>query len=262
VKKVALICGEGELPSFLYQSLRKKKVDLVCIGIKEFLNPNFRFEYQVKLGEINHLVKILRKERVEEIIFSGRIDKKRILSYSDWDEVAKGLLKKAKKKGSRALLELLKDFLESKGFILPDLTPYLKPWIPEEGVLTLRKPTPEEWEDIHLGWRIGSKLSQLDVGHTVVVYKGMVLALEGIEGTDETIKRAGKLCKGGVVVKAPRPGEDFRMDPPVVGMDTLRVMEEAGIKTLALGAGKSLILQKEKFLNQANFKGFSIVSLP
>ena len=129
-----------------------------------------------------------------------------------------------------------------------------------EGVLTKNKPSDDERKDIEFGWKIAKEIGRLDIGQTVVVKNRAVMAVEAIEGTDEAIKRGGKLAgKGAVVVKVSKPNQDMRFDVPAVGLQTLSAMQEVNARVLCVEAKKSLILNKDKLLEEARIAGISIV---
>ncbi|MEE9568646.1 MAG: LpxI family protein, partial [Candidatus Binatia bacterium] len=141
-------------------------------------------------------------------------------------------------------------------------TLFLSRIIPSEGVLTRRSPTSEQWEDVRLGIEVAKAIGQLGVGQGVVVKERVVLAVEAIEGTDAAIRRGGKLGKGGVVVvKVSKPQQDFRFDVPAVGIDTIRVLNEVGGAVLAIEAGKTILLEKDELLQEANQVGITVVAV-
>ncbi len=258
-RKYALIAGKGILPFFLKKKIEEEKKILVTIGIKEFSPEGFFPDYSVKLGELEKLLNILRKENAENLFLSGKIEKTKIMNYKDWDKLSLKFFSSLKNFHDRTILRSFQNYLEKEGFIFPSPERFLQPWIAGKGLLTSRKPEAEEEKDLALAWEVGKKISSLEIGHTVVVRGGAVTAVETVEGTDEAILRGGKYGKGGGVAKVPRPEEDLRFDPPSVGVKTLEVMERVGIKALAIGAGKTIIVEKENFINKANSLNFSVV---
>jgi hypothetical protein len=149
--------------------------------------------------------------------------------------------------------------LEREGIKVLESTLYLKSLLAQKGVMTKRKPTTQELEDIRFGWSLAREIGRLDIGQCLVVKNKVVLAVEAIEGTDETIKRAGRLGKEGVVViKMCKPQQDFRFDIPAVGIETIRAMGEVKASVLALEAGRSILLDKDETLDLANQKGISV----
>ena len=153
-------------------------------------------------------------------------------------------------------------YLEKQGIQIIDSTTYLSDSLPAEGVLTKRKPTKKEWEDIAFGFRMAKEISALDIGQTVVVRERCVVAVESIDGTDETIRRGGHLAeKGAVVVKVARPKQDMRFDVPAIGLDTVRVAINSGISAIALEAKRTILFDESESLKLANQAKLSIVSV-
>ena len=161
----------------------------------------------------------------------------------------------------RAEYELLKE-LEKEGISLMAGHAFFDAMLAREGLYTKRKLTPEEKKDVAFGWKVAKEIGKLDIGQTVVVKALVVLAVEAIEGTDLTIKRA---CQHGgpaaVVVKVCKPQQDTRFDLPAVGLDTIEVMMEGGARVLALEAGKSMILSPDEVVKKADFYGISIIGI-
>ncbi|MCS7215757.1 MAG: LpxI family protein, partial [Thermodesulfovibrio sp.] len=130
-----------------------------------------------------------------------------------------------------------------------------------EGVLTKRKPTTDDWKDIDYGFEIAKEIGKLDIGQTVVVKERSVIAVEAIEGTDETILRAGRFVRDSIVVKVSKPQQDLKLDPPVVGVDTIINMEKANARILALEAGKTFLIERDKIIEKANESNITVVGV-
>ena len=257
MNKWALIVGRGVLSSYLKKKIEKEGKPLITIGIEES-PPEFSPLYWVKLGELRKLINLLKKEKVKYLLLAGKIDKREIMDYNAWDTLSREIFKSLENFHDKTILRGLENFLIKEGFIFPDLKKFLAPWLAQKGVLTERKPDDEEKRDLHIAWKVGKKLSSLGIGHTVVARNGAVTAVETVEGTDETILRGGRLGRKGGVAKVPRPQEDLRWDPPAVGIRTLEVMHKVGIKSLVVGAEKTIIMEREKFLDMANSLNMSI----
>jgi DUF1009 family protein len=163
------------------------------------------------------------------------------------------------KKDDSILLAITKE-LEEEGIHLLDITRFSRGIITPDGILTNNKPTDDEWKDVQFGWKIAKEIGRLDIGQTVVVKNQAVMAVEAIEGTDEAIKRGGKLAgSGAVIVKVSKPNQDMRFDVPVVGLTTLKAMIDVGAKVLAVESEKSIILNREKIIEDSKKAGISIV---
>ena len=152
--------------------------------------------------------------------------------------------------------------LESEGIMVIESTRFLSSLIPQEGALTTFTPDAQQWADIRLGVAVAREIGRWDIGQSVVVKRGTVLAVEGVEGTNATIRRGGELGGAGtVVVKVSKPQQDLRFDVPTVGPDTIMVMHEVQATVLALEAGKTLMLDKPRLLHAAETQGISVVAL-
>jgi DUF1009 family protein len=160
------------------------------------------------------------------------------------------------------LLRTLAEELEREGIRVVASTTYLDEIVPAAGVLGRREPTPEEWADIRYGFQVVKVIGRFDIGQSVVVRGGAVMAVEGIEGTDATIRRAGQLVNGDiVVVKATKPIQDLRFDLPAIGPDTIRTMAEVGGRALAVEAGRTIVLDRSEMLALADEAKIAVVAV-
>jgi DUF1009 family protein len=191
---------------------------------------------------------------------AGGIDKVRSLSRLRPDWRAVRLLGRTLIRGDDALLRGLADDLAADGIEIVPCTTFLERLLFPEGLVAGRAMEPREREDVRLGCRVLSALGALDVGQSVVVEGGVVLAIEAIEGTDETIRRAGGLGRGrAVVVKAAKRGQDMRFDVPAVGPGTLEAMAAHGVRTLAVEAGRAILLEAEEVIALAHRHEITVV---
>jgi DUF1009 family protein len=159
------------------------------------------------------------------------------------------------------MLAIVKE-LEEEGFRVHDTTSFTKDLLCPERVLTRKKPSRTEWQDIEFGWKIAKELGQLDIGQTVVIKNMAVMAVEAIEGTDEAIMRGGHFAKSGaVVLKVSKPQQDMRFDVPVVGRGTLRTMKKAKAGVLAIEASKTIILDLNRFIEAADEAGIVVAGV-
>jgi hypothetical protein len=160
------------------------------------------------------------------------------------------------------ILRSIAEELESEGIQVVPSTTFLEEIVPEPGVLGTREPSPEEWADIRYGFQVVKVIGRFDIGQSVVVRGGTVMAVEGIEGTDATIRRAGQLVNGDiVVVKATKPTQDLRFDLPAIGPDTIRTIAEVRGKVLAVEAGRTIILDRAEMLALANEARIAVVAV-
>ena len=165
-------------------------------------------------------------------------------------------------KNTQSLIGGVIQELEKEGMQFIDSTQLLEPLLAKAGVLTQRRPTRSESKDMEYGRPVAWEIARLDLGQTIVVKDQAVVAVETMEGTDETIRRASRLVQGGrlTVIKVSGPGQDMRFDVPVVGLDTLQVFQECNVSALSLDAGTTLILDCESFIQEADRQKMTIVA--
>ena len=265
IKTLGLIAGKGRFPFLVAEEARQEGYRVVCCGIASESDPAIEkltdVYREVKLGQLKRLRDFFKSEGVSKAVMAGKIEKVRIFQgHVEPDlEMAKVLLK-VRDFRDDSLLGGVADYLASHGIELQDSTRFLTRSLPGRGVLGKKKPSREVQEAIEFGWRTAKALAGLDIGQTVVVKRKAVLALEAIEGTDETIRRGGALGQGDViVVKVAKPNQDMRFDVPAVGLGTLERLMEAKAKALAFEAGKTLFLDLEKFIQGADRAGIAVV---
>jgi DUF1009 family protein len=158
------------------------------------------------------------------------------------------------------LIGAVADLMKEHGIELMNSAKLLEPMLATAGQLSERAPTGEEQKDLEFGYRMADVIAGLDIGQTIAVKHQAVVAVEAMEGTDETIARAGHLAGAGVaIVKVAKPNQDMRFDVPIVGLATIQAMRVAGAKVLSVDAGKTLIFDREAFLRSANEAGIAVV---
>jgi DUF1009 family protein len=190
---------------------------------------------------------------------AGGIRKETFLENFAPDERAQRMLQRLTSFGDDAILRGLAAEIESEGIPIVESTLFLSSLLTPPGPLTAATPTAAQWDDIRQGVAVAKALGRFDVGQSVVVRAGIVLAVEAIEGTDAAIRRGAR--PGAVVVKVSKPQQDLRFDVPAVGADTPDVCAECGVAVLALEAGKTLLLDKEELLRKADANGLAIVGV-
>lgn len=214
----------------------------------------------IRVGQIGKLIAFFKKAGVSDAVMAGGIRKTRIFEMRP-DFRALSLLTRMKEKKDDALLRAFAGELEREEIQVRESTLYLTSLLAEEGEMT-RPLKKEEREDIEWGWPLAKQIGALDIGQCIVVRNGVVLAVEAIEGTDATIRRGGALGKEkAVVIKICKPQQDFRFDVPAIGPGTIAVMAEVGATVLAVEAGRTLLLEKEKFLESAKAAGIAVVGM-
>jgi UDP-2,3-diacylglucosamine hydrolase len=259
-----LIAGNGRFPFLVLEGARSQGIDMAVIAIREEADPDLaksaRRLHWVSLGELSKTIDLLRQEGVTQAVMAGQVKHNKIFSAirPDW-KLAK-LLFSLPKKNTDSLLSAVAKILEDEGIRLVDSTVFLKPLLPQAGVLTRRAPRADEAADMAYGLGIARSIAGLDIGQTVVVSSQACVAVEAMEGTDETITRAARLAAGKplVVVKVSKPRQDMRFDVPVVGLPTIVAMKSAGATALAIDAERTLLFDREALIANANDAGIAI----
>lgn len=266
---IGIIAGRGQFPALTARAAKAKGLRVVVAGFKGFTDPGLASEADqfkmLRLGRLNQLFRYLRKAGAVQVCMAGAINKPKALSLRP-DLRALRLLSRMRGKGDDALLRALVDELESEGFqviqaadLAADLVPDLRG---PKGVLSSRKPSPEEWDDLRLGWRIAKAVGGLDIGQCVVLKRGVVSAVESIEGTDAAVKRGGELAgPGAVAVKVCKPGQEERVDLPSLGPTTIQSLKSVQGACLGFEADKTLFFDLEQSLGIADAAGICVIGL-
>ncbi len=263
---IGVIAGGGQFPLLFADAARKQGRRVVAIGHHGESLPELEemadVTYWVKLGQLGKIIKHFRRESVQETVFAGTITKTRIFKDVIPDLKGLTLWNKIDVRQDDAILRAVAGSLENEGIKVVASTCYLEHLLFPRGLLTRKKPSKEQLEDIRFGWKIASEIGMLDIGQCVVVRDRSVLAVEAIEGTDAAIRRGGKLAvSGAVVVKLKKPNQDFRFDLPATGMKTVETLAEVNGAVLAVEAGQSLLFDKESMVNLANGLGVIVVGV-
>ncbi len=259
-----LIAGNGRFPFLVLEAARNQGIEMAVIALKEEAAPELEQMasrlHWVSLGELSRTIDLLHREGVTRAILAGQVKHNKIFSSirPDW-KLAK-LLFSLPRKNTDALIGAVAAVLESEGIELVDSTAFLKPLLPPPGVLTRRAPDGRESADIDYGREIALQLAALDLGQAVVVSDRACVAIEAMEGTDETIERAARLAGGRplAVVKVAKPKQDMRFDVPVIGLATIEVMRRSGATALAIDAGRTLLLDRARLIEAADQAGIAI----
>jgi hypothetical protein len=280
--KLGLIAGNGRFPFLLLDAARAQGFAVVVAAIREETDPEINHRAAVdekitvhwlSLGELSRLIEFFHKHEVKMAVMAGQVKHKQIFSSirPDW-RLAK-LLLNLRTRNTDMLLGAVAKVLGDEGIELISSTAFLEPLLAQEGVLTARAPTDDERKDIEYGLGVARAVAGFDIGQTVVVAAQACVAVEAMEGTDETIARAGQLMRtlGGdastlerrlTVVKVAKPNQDMRFDVPVIGIRTVEAMIEAGASCLSVDAGRTLLFEREALLSRANQEGIAIVATP
>jgi len=260
-EKIGLIAGYGKLPLEFKKSAVEKGHRVITLGVEGI--TDFECDYKVPFGKVGRLIKILERENARSLVMLGKFEHKLALkNLLHFDLTGVQILSKAKDKRPQTLVKTFMEFMESKGFKFINPKPFLEHILAQKGPMTKKKPDKKTLEEAIWAFEIAKTMATLDVGQTVVVKDKAVVAVEAMEGTQETIRRAGKIAgKGCVVVKVARKDQDYRIDVPTVGEETLKVMKEVGAKALFLESEKVFIVEKKRFLKEADRLGVCVYGI-
>ena len=261
---LGIIAGNGVYPRLLAEGARRAGVKrLVAAAFTDETDPILEQHVDVlewmRVGQLGRLLKFLRRQDIHHAIMAGQIAPKNLFDLRP-DLKAVMLLGKLKQRNAESIFAAIADELAKIEVDLLPATTFLKDSIAKLGLIAGPKLSSREEYDIELGWNIAKEISRLDIGQTVIVKNGTIVAVEALEGTNETIRRGGALAReGAVMVKVAKSNQDMRFDVPIIGVETIRVAREAGLRVIAVEAGKTLFLQPDAIANVAGAASISIV---
>lgn len=262
--KFGLIAGNGQFPFLVIEGARKAGASLAVVAIKEEtdkrLNDVADDVQWVGIGQLGKMISFFKNRGVSKAIMAGQVKHVQIFSGALPDVRMFKMLWKLPRRNTDALIGGVGDELASEGIELIDSTFFVQDHLASKGVLSRRKPNETELTNIEYGLDIAGELARLDLGQTIVVRASACVAIEAMEGTDATIRRAGGLAKGKLtVVKVAKPFQDMRFDVPVVGVPTIHAMIEAGATCLSVTSGKTLIFDHREMLTLADAHKIAVV---
>jgi UDP-2,3-diacylglucosamine hydrolase len=264
--RIGMIAGSGQFPILFSQKAQLNGYLVYAAAIVKEANPLIESHVEslqwVHLGQVQKIVSHFRACRIDKAVMLGAVDKTRMFADARPDAKAIAILAGMKHTHDDALLRAFADAFKEEGIEIVPSTLFLPELLAPKGCWTKRKPTADENADIRIGYTVAKAIGSLDIGQSVVVGGGSVLAVEAIDGTDATIKRGGRLGRGrSVVVKTSKPGQDLRFDVPAAGVETICAMQEAGISALAVEAGKTVVFDREEMTALADQYGMTVVAL-
>jgi DUF1009 family protein len=261
---LGIIAGNSVYPRLVADSAR-------TAGVKKIVAAAFTGETDpalakhvdkiewLRVGQLSRLLKFFCEQKIHHVIMAGQIAPKNLFDLRP-DVKALMVLAKLKQRNAESIFAAIADELAKIDVDLIPATSFLEDCLAPKGLITGSKLSRREEEDVNFGWKIAKEIARLDVGQTVIVKNGTVLAVEAFEGTNDAIKRGGALAgKGAVMIKVAKPNQDMRFDVPVIGVGTLRLAKEAKLRVLAIESGKTLLLERDKVLDLANRAKISII---
>src|SRR5215831_7701284 len=240
---------------------------MVVAAIKEETFPEIEQHahtvHWMSLGQLGKLIKTFKAEGVNQAIMAGQVKHKQIFSSIVPDFKMLQLLAGLVIKNTDSLIGAVAKTLEDEGIHLMDSTLFLRPLLPDAGVLTARPPSGEEKRDLDYGYKIARELGRLDLGQSVAVSEGACVALEAMEGTDAVMERAASLVGGRMlrIVKLAKPNQDLRFDVPVIGRATVQLLARLRVSALAIEARKTLMIDREDVIRDADAADITIVAV-
>ncbi|MFH1724655.1 MAG: UDP-2,3-diacylglucosamine diphosphatase LpxI [Elusimicrobiota bacterium] len=268
---IGLIAGSTRFPILFAQEAKRQGRRVVAIALKGVTDARLAETvdelHTFKLGQVSAPLKVLKAAGVKRVVMVGKVQHVSLFGGVLPDLRAARILAGLKDRRTDTILAAVADEFAKEGIELLSSATYLSHLVAPPGVLTRRKPTKAEAADIELGWRAAKALAGFDIGQSVVVKDRAVIAVEGMEGTDATVLRAAELARshgkdpGLVLVKVAKPRQDFRFDLPVLGLDTLDILERAGVTAIAVEAGKTLIFDKPEFLERADGMKLAVTAI-
>jgi DUF1009 family protein len=262
---LGIIAGNGVYPRLLADAAQKA-------GVKKIIAAAFTGETDpvltqhvdliewMRVGQLNRLLKFFNQNKVHHAIMAGQIAPKNLFDLRP-DLKALMLLGKLKRRNAESIFAAIADELAKVDVDLLPATTFLEDSLATAGLIAGLKLNRREEEDVDLGWKIAKEIARLDIGQTVIVKNGTVVAVEAFEGTNEAIRRGGVLAReGAVMVKVAKLNQDMRFDAPVIGVETIRVAAEAKLRVIAVEAGKTLLLEHDAIVDFAERSKISILA--
>jgi len=264
MSKIAILAGKGHLPSVFAERAVARGYHVVAIHLLGETDPQLaqiaHASHTVHIGQWQRIIGLLKQENIQDVYLSGGVSKGLLFSNAQFDARVMGLVAGLREKNDDAIIKAFVHDLAQEGITVRPQTDLVADVHLQPGILTNMELNDEAWSDIRFGFRTAKALAGLDIGQTVVVKNGAVLAVEAIDGTDATISRGGRLARGGgVAVKVAKPDQDMRFDVPTIGLDTLETAIASGLQAIALEAGKTIIVDEKAVIERANEAGLNLV---
>lgn len=261
---LSIIAGSGVYPRLLVEGARKAGVNkIVAVAVdgetdRSLANIVDEIHWQ-RVGQLSRLLTTLRDAKVHHAIMAGQIAPKNLFDLRpDWKALL--LLAKLKERNAASIFTAIAAELREVEVELLPATSFLEDCLAPHGLISGPKLSRQEQRDVEFGWTIAKEVARLDIGQTVIVKAGTVLAVEGFDGTNATITRGGALAKkGAIMIKVAKPDQDMRFDVPVIGVETTRVASVANVRVIAVEAKRTLLLEKEAVITAAKNAGITLV---
>jgi DUF1009 family protein len=262
---LGIIAGNGVYPRLLVNGARRAGVKkIVAAAFTDETDPVLKEHVDVlewmRVGQLGRLLKFFRGQNLHQAIMAGQIAPKNLFDLRP-DLKALMLLGKLKQRNAESIFAAIADELAKAEVDLLPATTFLEDSLARPGLIAGPKLSSREEHDIEIGWNIAKEIARLDIGQTIVIKNGTIVAVEALEGTNEMIKRGGTLARdGAVMIKVSKPNQDMRFDVPVIGVKTIRIAGEAKLRVIAVEAGKTLLLERDAVVDLAGRSKISLVA--
>ncbi len=266
MERIGLIAGSGQFPILFSRAAQKRGLRVFAVAhvgeTDRSLEDVTDAVKWIKLGQLNALIAFFKDNAVTDAAMAGAITKTKMFADIRPDLRALKVLATMNHTQDDGLLRAVAGELQNEGIAIRAATFLLPELLAPSGCWTKRKPSRSEMTDVRFGWGIVKEIGKLDIGQTLVVRDGSVMAVEAIDGTDATIRRGGHLGKEKtIVVKASKPIQDMRFDMPAVGVQTIRTMREVQASVLAVEAGRTIVFDREQMVRMADEHGMAVIGV-
>jgi len=263
--QLGIIAGSGELPSFILGEALKSGYACAVAALRGEAEASIQDKSSVfewfDIDDVGKVVSFFKKAGINQAVFAGKVDQRILYKRESWGKESLSIQDSAETKTPGDLVKAVIGYMAKQGVEIINPLLFLHSSFCPEGILTKTKPTFEVEEDIAFGWKLAKQTADLDIGQTLIVKDKTVVAVEGMEGTDEAIRRGRTLAgKGTVVIKVTRTQQDLRVDLPAIGLKTVNSLVEAGSQALCFEAERMPFLHKEEAIALADANTISIVA--
>lgn len=261
---LGIIAGNGVYPRLIADAARNAGVEkIVAAAFTNETHPILEQHVDalewMRVGQLGRLLKFFRGQNIHHAIMAGQIEPKNLFDLRP-DLKALMLLGKLKERNAESIFAAIADELAKVDIDVLPATTFLEDSLAQSGLIAGPKLSPRQKHDVELGWNVAKEIARLDIGQTVIVKNGTIVAVEALEGTNEAIKRGGTFAgEGAVMIKVSKANQDMRFDVPVIGVETIRIAAESGVRVIAVETGKTLVLEREAVANLAEASSISII---
>ncbi len=268
---IGLIAGNGKFPLLVLDAARALGHDVTVVAVKEEVEPDLAQRaaevgaaiHTISLGQLGKCIQVLQEAGCRTAVMAGQVKHAKLFANITPDWTLMQVLMRLRAKSTDALISAIADVMRGKGIELLDSTTFIQPLLARAGHIAGPPLDDTGRADLAFGYRMADAIAGLDIGQTIVVKEQAVVAVEAMEGTDQAILRAGRLAgPGATVVKVAKPQQDMRFDVPVVGVPTIAVLREAGIRLMSIDAGRTLVVDGDAMAEAAAAAGITVVGRP